>query len=104
MSIFGELTIDRVVYGTREGQRIERVPLDERLGLPEGDFSYVLEDWGQRLCLKESFAEAGHSLEMLLGLKLGTRTLEHMSRAGGGIRPGVPGRPAAAPARARRGR
>jgi hypothetical protein len=80
VSIFGELAIDRVVYGTREGQRIERAPLDERLGLPEGDFSYVLEDWGQRLCLKESFAEAGHSLEMLLGLKLRTRTLEHMSR------------------------
>ena len=73
MSIFGELTIPRVVYGTREGQKIEWVPLDERLGLPEGDFSYVLEDWGQRFCLKESFAEAGQSLEMLLGLRLGTR-------------------------------
>src|SRR3954471_5576384 len=80
VSIFGELTIDRVAYGTREGQKIERIPLDERLGLPEGEFSYVLEDWSQRLCLKESFAEAGHSLEMLLGLKLRTRTLEHMSR------------------------
>jgi hypothetical protein len=81
MSIFGELTIARVVYGTREGQKIEHVPLDGQLGLPEGDFSYVLEDWGQRLCLKESFAEAGHSLEMLLGLRLGTRALEGMNRA-----------------------
>jgi hypothetical protein len=80
VSIFGELTIARVAYGSRRGQRIEHVPLDERLGLPEGDFSYVLEDWSQRLCLKESFAEAGRSLEMLLGLKLGSRTLEHMSR------------------------
>jgi hypothetical protein len=80
VSIFGELTITRVVYGTREGQKIERVPLDERLGLPEGDFSYVLEDWGQRFCLKESFAEAGRSLEMLLGLRLGRRTLEQMDR------------------------
>src|SRR5262249_25459322 len=76
VSVFGELTLARVVYGTREGQRIERVPLDERLGLPEGDFSYVLEDWGQRLCLKGSFAEAGHSLAMLLGLRLGARALE----------------------------
>ena len=75
VSIFGEFTIPRVVYGTREGQKIEHVPLDQRLGLPEGDFSYVLEDWGQRLCLKGSFAEAGHSLEMLLGLRLRTRTL-----------------------------
>jgi hypothetical protein len=81
MSIFGELAIARVVYGTREGQKIEHVPLDGQLGLPEDDFSYVLEDWGQRLCLKESFAEAGHSLEMLLGLRLGTRALEGMNRA-----------------------
>jgi hypothetical protein len=80
VSIFGELTIARFVYGTREGQKIEWVPLDERLGLPEGDFSYVLEDWGQRFCLKESFAEAGQSLEMLLGLRLGTRALEQMNR------------------------
>ena len=80
VSIFGALTITRAVYGTREGQKIEHVPLDERLGLPEGEFSHVLEDWGQRFCLKESFAEAGRSLEMLLGLRLGRRTLEQMNR------------------------
>jgi len=39
VSTFGQLAGARVAYGTREGQRIERVPLDERLGLPEGDFS-----------------------------------------------------------------
>ena len=87
VSIFGELTIDRVAYGTREGQRIERVPLDERLALPEGEFSYVLEDWGQRLCLKGSFAEAGQSLEMLLGLRVGSRALEQMSRVVAGFAP-----------------
>jgi hypothetical protein len=80
VSIFGELIIDRVAYGTREGQVIERVPLDERLGLPEGELSYVLEDWGQRLSLKGSFAEAGQSLEMLLGLRVGVRALERMNR------------------------
>jgi hypothetical protein len=79
VSIFGELSITRAVYGSREGQRIERVPLDERLGLPAGDFSYVLEDWAQRFCLKGSFAEAAESLETLLGLRLGSRTLEHMN-------------------------
>jgi hypothetical protein len=80
VSIFGELIIPRVVYGTREGQKIESVPLDARLALPAGDFSYVLEDWGQRFCLQGSFAEAGRSLEMLLGLSLGSRTLEQMNR------------------------
>jgi hypothetical protein len=80
VSIFGELDITRVVYGTREGQAIERAPLDERLGLPAGDFSYVLEDWAQRFCLKGSFAQAAESLETLLGLRLGSRTLEHMNQ------------------------
>jgi hypothetical protein len=85
VSIFGELTIPRVVYGTREGQKIERAPLDEQLGLPESSFSYVLEDWSQRLCLKESFAEAASSLETLLGLRLGTRTLEQRNQAMAGF-------------------
>ncbi len=88
VSIFGVLTVSRVVYGTREGQKIECVPLDQRLGLPEGDFSYVLEDWSQRFCLKESFAEVGRSLEVLLGLNLGRRTLEQMNREVAGYAPG----------------
>jgi len=41
VSIFGELIIDRFVYGRREGQKIESVPVDRRLGLPAGEFSYV---------------------------------------------------------------
>ena len=44
-SIFGPFTLSRFVYGTREGQRIDFVPLDARLELPEGEYSYVLQDW-----------------------------------------------------------
>lgn len=80
-SVFGPLAIGRFVYGSREGQRIEHVPLDARLGLPEGEFSYVLQDWAQRLCLKGSFAEAAQSLHDLLGLRPSARSLEHMNRA-----------------------
>ena len=80
VAIFGELTIPRVVYGTREGQKIERAPLDQTLGLPEGDFSYVVEDWVQRFSLKGSFAEAAESLRTLLRLRLGVHTLERMSQ------------------------
>jgi hypothetical protein len=38
-SVFGPLTISRAAYGSREGQKIAWVPLDARLGLPEGEFS-----------------------------------------------------------------
>jgi hypothetical protein len=79
-SLFGTLPICRFVYGSREGQKIEHVPLDAVLGLPEGEFSYVLEDWAQRLCLKGAFAEAAQSLHDMLGLKPSVRSLEHMNR------------------------
>jgi hypothetical protein len=47
-SLFGELSIPRFVYGSREGQAIRQVLLDAALGLPAGDLSFVLEDWRQR--------------------------------------------------------
>jgi hypothetical protein len=80
VSIFGELAIRRFVYGSREGQKIVAAPLDARLGLPAGDFSYVLEDWVQRFGVQDSFAEAGRSLACVLGLHLHSRTLEQMNR------------------------
>jgi hypothetical protein len=50
------------------------------LGLPDGEFSYVLQDWLQRFTLKESFAEAASSLETLLGLRPAVRSTEHMNQ------------------------
>ena len=41
-SIFGDFELSRVAYGSREGQKIEFVPLDNRLQLPESVFSYLL--------------------------------------------------------------
>jgi hypothetical protein len=67
------LSIRRFVYARREGQKVERSPLDETLGMPAGEFSYLLEDWLQRLCLKDSFHEACQSLRMILGCVSGGR-------------------------------
>lgn len=80
LSIFGELLIERRVYARRQGQKIEQAPLDARLGLPAGEFSYVLEDWLQRLCVKESFGEAVNSLRTILGLAPSERAAEQMNQ------------------------
>lgn len=80
LSIFGELLIQRRVYARRQGQKIEQAPLDEQLGLPVGDFSYVLEDWLQRLCVKDSFGEAVSSLRTILGLAPSERAAEQMNQ------------------------
>ena len=56
VSIFGEMTIERTVYGTREKQKIQAAPLDAQLGLPDGDFSYLLQRWLQERCLDTDYA------------------------------------------------
>lgn len=80
LSIFGELSIERFVYAIREGQKVEQAALDERLGLPASDFSYVLEDWQQRLCVQDSYGEAVRSLRTLLGVAPSERAAEQMTQ------------------------
>lgn len=82
VSIFGPLEIPRVVYGTREGQQIEYVPLDARLGMPAGEISYVLEDWLERMCVKDAFRDSVDSLVDLLGVraKVSVETAEKHSQ------------------------
>jgi len=54
ISAFGATPFRRDVYATRETQRQEVVPLDAKLGMPEGDTSYLLQKWSSMQCIKES--------------------------------------------------
>jgi hypothetical protein len=80
VSIFGEFRVARVVYGSREGQKIECVPLDHRLQLPESDFSYLLQDWDQSLCVEQAFGQARTTVARILGLTQSVDSLEHMNQ------------------------
>ena len=79
-SIFGPFTLSRYVYGTREGQRIDFVPFDARLELPESELSYVLENWAGTLCVEHAFARTAQTLDTILGLSISVDSLERMSR------------------------
>lgn len=76
VSVFGVFNIERFVYGTREGQKIESVPLDARLQLPASVYSYVLQDWSQGLCVESAFNPVTKTLQRLLRLDLGVDSLE----------------------------
>lgn len=80
-SIFGVFRLERVVYGTREGQRIEWVPLDARLQLPMGEFSYVLQDWAQVLSVEHAFEQTAETLLRMLQVTIPVDSLERMNRA-----------------------
>jgi hypothetical protein len=98
-SIFGDFTLERAVYGTREGQRIEAVPLDARLGLPESKFSYLRQDWDQALAVENPYGQVNTVLARILGLTQSVASLEAMTQTLGGAVVGyAAARPAPAPA------
>ena len=80
VSIFGELDIQRYVYAEREAQKIELAAVDARLALPDGKFSYVLQDWDQSFAMEQPFGKVGQTVEKLLGLKQHVDSLEQANR------------------------
>jgi hypothetical protein len=80
VSIFGEFEIQRRMYAVREKQ-CAVAWLDARLGLPAGDFSYVLEDWLQQACVRDSFEASVSALHKMLGIGVSVRSAEHMNQA-----------------------
>jgi hypothetical protein len=81
VSVFGELLISRVVYGTRETQKHEVVPLDAILGLPDSNFSYLLQQWDQSFCVQGSYAQSKQNVEDILNLGQSVRSLEAMNQS-----------------------
>jgi hypothetical protein len=80
VSIFGEFQLARTVYGTREGQALALVPLDNRLQLPRGPFSYVLQDWDQSLAVEQAFGQVNQTIERMLRLGQSVDSLEGMNQ------------------------
>jgi hypothetical protein len=80
VSIFGKFVLPRTVYGSREGQALEFIPLDNRLQLPTSDFSYVLQDWDQALAVEQAFSQVNRTIERMLHLNQSVDSLEGMNR------------------------
>lgn len=77
VSVFGPVAVSRMCYG--EG-KIEAVPLDARLNLPERAYSYLLQQWSQAFAVHDAYGETVVKLEELLHVGTTVRTLEHVNR------------------------
>lgn len=80
VSPFGPFDLERTVYGSREGQALEFVPLDNRLQLPASVFSYLLQDWDQALAMEQPFRQVSQTIERMLKLQQSVDSLERMNR------------------------
>ncbi len=77
LSIFGEITIERICYG--EGS-IEAAPLDARLHLPRRQYSYLLQQWLGAFVVDDAHAEAVKKLQTILGITVAVKACEDLNR------------------------
>ena len=73
-SIFGVVKIQRYVYALREKTKALATPLDQRLGLPAVEVSYVLQDWLTNLSVHMPYQSAVDWFEKTLGVSLSSTT------------------------------
>jgi hypothetical protein len=77
LSIFGEVTIERVGYGH---ERLDAAPLDARLHLPRRQYSYLLQRWLGAFVIDDAHAEAVKKLGMILGISIPVKASEDLNR------------------------
>jgi len=77
LSIFGEISVERTCYGH---DRVEAVPLDAQLHLPQRQYSYLLQQWLGTFVVDDAHAEAVRKLETILGLGIAVKASEDLDR------------------------
>lgn len=79
-TVFGEHAFDAYVYTPGSKQKIALRPIDARLNLPAGKYSYLLEEFTQYFCVEQAFGQAADAFQTVLGQKLSVDTLERTNQ------------------------
>jgi hypothetical protein len=77
LSIFDEIAIERTCYGR---DRIEAVPLDAQLHLPQRQYSYLLQKWLGSFVVDDAHAEAIRKLGTILNFEIAVKASEDLNR------------------------
>jgi hypothetical protein len=77
LSVFGEVTIERVGYGR---DRLEAAPLDAQLHLPGRQYSQLLQKWLGAFVVDDAHAESVRKLGMILGISIPVKASEDLNR------------------------
>ena len=81
-SVFGKVKVPRTCYRDEntEGDKEGVMPLDAKANLPSRSYSYLLQEWMDIFCLRDTFKESHISLKKLLGLEISPSRFEVVSR------------------------
>jgi len=77
LSIFGQISIRRAHY-LREGMK-GIFPLDARLNLPKGKYSYLLQDWLTDHAVQTTFGHSVRWMKKILGLEIPHRAVQRIN-------------------------
>ncbi len=77
LSVFGEIGIERTCYGRG---RVEAVPLDAQLHLPQRQYSYLLQQWLGTFVVDDAHAESIGKLATILGVEITVKASEDLNR------------------------
>ncbi len=79
-TVFGEHVFHAYVYTPGPKQKIALRPIDARLNLPAGKYSYLLEEFSQYFCVEQAFGQATDAFHTVLGQQLSMDTLERTNQ------------------------
>jgi hypothetical protein len=76
LTVFGEFIVSRWVYSQRQKAKLELIPTDQHLQLPESEVSYLLQEWDQLLGIDQAFGRVREVIETILRIPQSVETLE----------------------------
>lgn len=79
-TVFGEHTFSAYVYALGPKQRIALRPIDARLNLSAGKWSYLLEEFSQYFCVEQAFGQAANAFQTVLNQQLSVDMLERTNQ------------------------
>ena len=79
-TVFGVHTFSAYVYAPGPKKKIALRPIDARMGLPEGSYSYLLEEFSQYFCIEQAFDKSRQGIKKVLGQDIPVDSLERISR------------------------
>jgi hypothetical protein len=68
------------VYAPGPKKKIALRPIDARLSLPEGEYSYLLEEFSQYFCIEQAFETSRRGVEKVFGQSIPVDSLERISQ------------------------
>jgi len=87
LTVFGEFSMSRWVYSQYAKSKVEFAPTDQRLQLPAGEVSYLLQEWDQLLGIEQAFGQVREVIETILRLPQSVDTLERTNQQMAAIAP-----------------